>query len=195
MTSQPDFLLHLTGALDKAQVPYMLTGSVASSLYGEPRATRDLDVVVALTRGQIEAVLDALSKGCYISRAAAHEALVNASSFNVIEIEAGWKADLIVRKDRPFSLAEFARRRKASVLGLQIWVATPEDIILSKLAWGKQSGSEMQVRDALGVAAVQYESLDRDYLRQWAMELDVADDLARLLDQAKQERDRQEDRG
>ena len=53
----------------------------------------------------------------------------------------------------------------------------------------------MQVRDALGVAAVQYESLDRDYLRQWAMELDVADDLARLLDQAKQERDRQEDRG
>ena len=104
--------------------------------------------------------------------------------FNIIDMESGWKADLIIRKPRAFSREEFDRRRRVDLFGHGFWVVSPEDVILSKLEWIKDRKSEVQYADALGVAVVQYHSLDHRYLQKWATELGVADSLDRVLKEA-----------
>jgi hypothetical protein len=104
--------------------------------------------------------------------------------FNVIESEVSWKIDLIVLKDTPFCREEFARRRTECLQGIDICMATPEDVILSKLDWAKKGESERQLRDATGVAAVKWGDLDMGYLRRWAQELGVADLLERIMAEA-----------
>lgn len=109
--------------------------------------------------------------------------MTHRTMFNVIDFEGGWKADLILRKDRPFSIEEFRRRQPVTLHGHVIPIATPEDVILSKLEWDRLTPSEQQRRDALHVAAVQSSRLDRFYLRQWAAVLGVADSLDELFRQ------------
>ena len=104
--------------------------------------------------------------------------------FNVIDSSSGWKADFILRKDRPFSVEEFGRRRPAEIMGVRVNVAAPEDVILGKLEWVGRSGSERQLRDAASVIAVQGAALDRGYLAAWAKQLGVEDLLKRALAQA-----------
>jgi hypothetical protein len=104
--------------------------------------------------------------------------------FNIIDSLSGWKADFILRKARAFSSQEFERKCIAEIGGTDVWVTSPEDIILSKLEWSEYSQSEQQFGDALGVTVVQWDSLDVDYLRKWAKELQVRDSLEQLLDQA-----------
>jgi len=187
MTSQNDFLKKLVKALDNCSIPYMLSGSFSSSFYGQPRATQDADIIIATTEEQLIAFVKSLGDDYYVSDDTAREALKNNSMFNVIDIQNSWKADFIIRKDRPFSREEFRRRRKANIMGLAVWIVSPEDIILSKLEWAKKSESGQQFLDALGVATVQYDRLDRDYLYKWAKELRVESSLERLLKQAKKQ--------
>lgn len=182
--SQQAFLRKVIGALDDAGIPYMVCGSLGSSFHGEPRATMDVDIVIDSSPDQIERFLDALGPDFYASRPAAQEAVASRSMFNVIDNETGWKADLIVRKARPFSEAEFARRSHVDLEDLKLDMATPEDVILSKLEWSARAESERQYRDALGVAKTQGDGLDRAYLENWASALGVTDLLARLLEEA-----------
>ena len=112
---------------------------------------------------------------------AASDALRHASMFNVIDVESGWKADMIIRKRRPFGVEEFGRRTTAQVMGVPVDLATPEDTILAKLEWSKGSDSERRWRDALGVAIAQRRNLDSAYLRKWAAELGVAEAMDRVL--------------
>jgi len=160
MTSQENFLEKLIKKLNEQNIPYMLTGSVSSSLHGQPRATNDADIVIAPAEEQLIAL------------------------FNVVDIRNSWKADFIICKDRPFSREEFQRRQKSNIMGLDVWVVSPEDVILSKLEWAKNSESGQQFQDALGVATVQYDRLDRDYLYKWAKELQVESSLEQLLGKA-----------
>jgi len=187
MTSQEDFLERLIKKLDEQNIPYMLSGSVSSSLHGQPRATNDADIVIAPAEEQLIAFLKSLGDDYYVNPDAARDAFKSNSVFNVIDIQNSWKADLIIRKNRPFSREEFQRRQKANIMGLDAWVVSPEDVILSKLEWAKNSKSSQQFQDALGVATVQYERLDRDYMYKWAKELQVESSLERLLKQAKEQ--------
>ena len=187
MTSQEDFLGRLIKKLDELNIPYMLSGSVSSSLHGQPRATNDADIVIAPAEEQLIAFLKSLGDDYYVNPDAARDAFKSNSVFNVIDIQNSWKADLIIRKNRPFSREEFQRRQKANIMGLDAWVVSPEDVILSKLEWAKNSKSSQQLQDALGVAAVQYDHLDRDYLHKWAKELQVESSLEELLKQAKEQ--------
>lgn len=182
--SQKDFLARLVTKLESAGIPHMISGSLGSSLHGEPRATNDIDLIIDPTAAQLNLFARSLGEGYYVSPEAAQEAFRNLSMFNVIDYETGWKADLIIRKDRPFSLEEFRRRRPADILGVQVSVISPEDAILSKLEWSKQGESERQFRDALGIAAVQWGSLDKEYLYRWARELNLEDILETLLSSA-----------
>jgi hypothetical protein len=109
-----------------------------------------------------------LAKGFYLDKESVDEALARNSLFNVLDPSSGYKADLIIRKDRPFSIEEFRRRSKVSVLGSELFMVTAEDAILSKLEWSMEEQSERQFQDALGVAVVQAERLDLEYLRKWA---------------------------
>jgi len=185
MTSQEDFLERLIKKLNEQNIPYMLSGSVSSSLHGQPRATKDADIIIAPAEEQLIAFVKSLGDDYYVNPDAARDAFKNKSVFNVIDIHNSWKADFIIRKNRPFSREEFQRRQKANIMGLDVWVVSPEDVILSKLEWAKNSESSQQFQDALGVATVQYDRLDRDYLYKWAKELQVESSLKQLLQQAK----------
>jgi hypothetical protein len=150
----------------------MLTGSFASAFHGLPRATQDIDFVIAPARDQLRAFVSRLPAAeYYADEAAALEALAGESQFNVIDLRSGWKVDLICRRSRPFSRTEFDRRRRADLEGLPLFVATAEDVILAKLEWAKLGGSARQVEDAAGILRVRRGELDREYLATWVEEL------------------------
>ncbi len=185
MESQEVFLEGLIEKLNRQDIPYMLSGSVSSSLHGNPRATKDVDMVIAPTEEQILNFANMLGERYYVNLDAVRYAFAHNSMFNVIDNESGWKADFIIRKDRPFSHREFERKCTAKIKKLDVWVTSSEDTILSKLEWAKNSHSEQQFRDALGVAVVQWHRLDIDYMHKWAEELRVESSLRQLLQQAK----------
>ena len=180
MTSE-DALKLLLSKLDECGVPYMITGSFASNIHGLPRATQDADVVIEVEPRTLERFLENLGPAFYRSREAAMDALAREQMFNVVHLETGFKVDLIVCKSRPFSRIEFSRRQPAFYLGENRWFATAEDTILAKLEWSKMASSERQFSDALNVAKLQKENLDRAYLEKWARELDILDLLKKLF--------------
>ena len=159
----------------------MVTGSVASTYFGEPRQTRDVDVVVDPVPETLDPFVASWKGDGYADLTAAREALAERGMFNIVDYETGWKADLIVRKARAFSRSEFDRRQPTRILGVETWLATPEDVILSKLEWSLQSGSTRQREDAAAVVRIAGEGLDRTYLERWARELKLTDVLIQLL--------------
>jgi len=184
--NQQDLLQRVVHKLKGAGVPYMVAGSLGSSFHGESRATNDIDVVIDPTPAQLEALLVLFDEDYYVSAEAARAALRTRSLFNVIDLTTGSKVDFVIRKDRPFNREEFDRRRQVVLLDVEVELASPEDIILSKLEWASLGASERQLRDALGVVVVQGARLDRAYLRRWAQDLGVLDKLEELLREADQ---------
>jgi hypothetical protein len=184
MNSQGDFLKCLIAFFEKSTIPYMISGSVASSFHGEPRATNDVDIVIVVTKSQLHEFVQSLGKEYYVSAVAAENALRHNSMFNVIDIKTGWKADIIIRRPRPFSEEEFCRRCTVEMMGQKVWVLSPEDAIVSKLEWSKDRESERQLQDAVGVAFVQWERLDRAYLQKWAKQLHIEELLQKVLSKA-----------
>ena len=172
-------LARFVGLLEAAGVPFMVAGSFASSAHGMPRTTQDLDVVIDPPS---LAALDALVRSMapeqyYVDADAARDALARRSMFNVVDLASGWKVDLIVRKNRPFSRGEFARRTALMLLDVPVFVASAEDTVVAKLEWSKQAGgSERQRRDVAGILATVGSELDREYVERWIRDLDLADE-------------------
>lgn len=166
------FLGRVVRVLDEADVPYMVTGSLAAAYYAAPRATQDIDVVIDAEKGGLERVVQGLlGLGCYVDRYAALEALRTQGQFNAIEPETGWKVDLIVRKERPFSKTEFARRERVALLGVEVALASLEDVVLAKLEWGRLGDSELQRRDVAQLLERAWDRIDHPYLERWITEL------------------------
>lgn len=185
--SQQALLTRIVEALNGSGIPYMLTGSLASSLQGEPRATHDIDLVVDIAPGDVARVTRALSAPeVYLDEHAVRDATRRRSMFNLIDSSSGDKADFWLLTDDPFDRQRFARRVRVEALGLEVSVSTPEDTILMKLRWSAHAGgSETQLGDALRVYELQAGSLDEGYLDEWALRLEVADALARIRGQAR----------
>lgn len=157
----------------------MVVGSFASSEHGLPRATRDLDVVVEIDGRQLQDLLASLDeRSYYFPREAAAHAVAHEGQFNLVDLRGGWKIDLIVRRQRPFSESEFGRRVPTVVDGVHTWVASAEDTVLSKLEWAKLGGSERQLADVAGVLSIRGAEIDDAYLDRWAPELGVVELLA-----------------
>lgn len=174
-------VLHLAlRRLDAAGIPYMVVGSLASSLHGFPRTTHDADVVIAPSVEALTGFLDAMERDFHVPRAAAATALRERAAFNTVHLETGFKLDFIVRKRRPHSEEEFRRRVAVPFEGGRCWFATAEDTILAKLQWARLAGSERHVQDASGIVQVQRDSLDWGYLRHWAAELGLLDLLRQV---------------
>jgi hypothetical protein len=172
-------------ALESAGVPYMLTGSFASSFHGAPRTTQDVDIVIAPTLGSLQRLISEFPEDrYYVSREAALQAYGAESLFNVIDMESGWKIDFIVRKSRPFSVEEFERRREAELLGTIVYIASAEDVILSKLEWGKMAGSERQIADVAGILRTQGTDVDVEYVKRWVAVLGLQSEWERASAQA-----------
>lgn len=170
-------LQRVVDVLADAGVPHMLTGSLAAAYYSVPRATQDVDVVVAPTEDGILRVVRALSQaGYYVDRAAALEALKTRGQFNAIDPETGWKVDLIIRKDRPFSETEFDRRERASVFGIEVSLTTLEDLLVAKLEWAKIGDSALQRADVRQLLENRGHDIDRVYVETWVERLGLDDE-------------------
>lgn len=167
-------LADVVARLERSGVPYMITGSIASSYHGEPRATHDVDIVIDPTDAQLsELVSEFEAGGYYVDRRAAKAALVDRAQFNAIAPNAS-KVDFVIRRDRPFSRTEFGRRERADLLGTTGYVATAEDLVIAKLEWAAASGSDRQLRDVASIVAID-QDLDIAYVDGWADALGVAD--------------------
>jgi hypothetical protein len=159
-------------ALEAAGIPYMVTGSFASSIHGEPRASKDIDIVIAPTREQlIDFVGRFPDDRYYADEEDALESFARGTMFNIIDFASGWKIDLIFLRERPFSQTEFARRKQEDLAGLRLSVATAEDILIAKLEWAKIAESQRQLQDAAAIVRVRGDLLDRAYVERWVQEL------------------------
>ncbi len=184
--SQSQLLMQVIHVLDVARIDYMITGSLVSSLQGEPRSTHDIDIVVALNSNQAPAILSAFrSPDFYADADAIMSAISDRGSFNVIDMRSGYKIDFWLLKDNAFDQSRFRRRVQDDIDGVMMAVSSPEDTILMKLNWARQSGgSEKQYRDALRVYELQYAHLNQGYLTQWAIDLEVTELLQQLRQDA-----------
>ena len=178
-----DAALDVVRALRDLRVDYLVGGSVASSLYGLPRTTNDVDIVADLKLAHIPQLVSALEASFYIDGDRARHAVERRSSFNVIYLRTMFKVDLFVLKEDLLSREEMRRRRRVTVGDgehqIEIEVASAEDVVLQKLDWYRLGNrvSDRQWTDLLGVLKVQTD-LDHDYLGRWTSELGL-DDLYR----------------
>ncbi|MCI0496010.1 hypothetical protein L0Z72_13480, partial [candidate division KSB1 bacterium] len=172
-----------------AKIQYMVCGSVASSIYGEPRATNDIDIIITCSLKQLKQFMASFSEDYYADFEMAEDAFRRKSMFNIIDMKTGLKADLIYLKDDGYALEGFSRRQTNKIFDVEVILISPEDSILSKLKWAKMGQSDRQLRDAFGVAVVQWENLDKDYLKKWAKKLEVEDFLNKILEEAEKLQD------
>lgn len=171
-----ELLLRLAPALERAQVPYMLTGSVASSAHGTPRSTRDVDIVIAPTRAQLLALMQQFPGALYYAdEQQALQALAKRSQFNVIDVATGWKVDFIIAEDSEYGRTALTRRRRIDIAGNAIYVASPEDVLIAKLQWAKRGGSDRQLQDCAGIVITQGSRLDVRYVERWVGELHLGE--------------------
>jgi hypothetical protein len=173
MTDELDVLILVVQRLDRAGIPYMVSGSMAMNYYAQPRMTRDIDIVVELGPADGAQVVALFSADFYCDSDTIAEAIAHEGMFNLIHNESVVKVDCIVRKHSRYRRTEFERRRCIDVQGTKIVVVTAEDLLLSKLHWAKDSRSELQLRDARNLV-LSVSDLDWNYLNTWAAELSVS---------------------
>lgn len=166
-----DILKIVLERLNKAGIKYMLTGSVALAHYVQPRMTRDTDIVVELALEDADKIYELFKDDFYIDRESVNEAINQQTSFNIIYNALPTKFDFIIRKNSPYRKLEFKRRKKITFEGIRACVVSIEDLILSKLYWAKDSGSEMQLSDVR--LLLTSKDIDSEYLKEKAKELNI----------------------
>ena len=174
MLGQFKVLKDVANRLDQAGIAYMITGSLAMNYYAQPRMTRDVDLVVDLHTRDADRFVKLFTEKYYISPEAVAAAIADRRMFNLIHLEETLKVDMIVRKDTPYRRLEFDRRRTVDLEGSAMQIVSPEDLVLSKLDWLKDSRSEMQLRDVRNLLASVPE-IDEEYLGEWAGKLGLAE--------------------
>lgn len=190
--TQIEVMLKVIEALEELNTPYLIGGSFASSAHGIARATMDVDILASIPAKQATAFAAKLEPEFYADEQAIRNAIMAKRSFNVIHLDTGFKVDVFVSKRDLFDVKQLERRKLRIVTRdpeRSVYVASPEDTILSKLRWYRLTNveSERQWNDVLGVMTVKADDLDLDYLRRWAGELEVLDLLERALSQSRGE--------
>lgn len=179
MDEQLEFVKLVVSRLDSAGIPYMMTGSMAMSIYAVPRMTRDVDFVIECTPDDASRIAEMFEADCYVEEASVRRAAREHSTFNIIHSEWITKADFIVRKDEEYRRVEFGRRQSIDIGGVGVFVVRPEDLILSKLSWSMDGESELQLRDAASLCDG-VSDLDWAYLEKWAGFLGLTELLGRV---------------
>jgi hypothetical protein len=179
-----DVALRVASALEAIGCDYFLGGSVASSLHGEPRATNDIDFVVAMRPQRISAFVEKLGSDFEVDTDMLRDALVQGSCANIFYLPLVTKIDLFALGSERYDEIEFQRRQKVRVRlsGETLYVKSPEDTVLRKLLWFRSGGEESskQWRDIVEVLRISGAVLDKDYMQKWAKDLHIND----LLDRA-----------
>lgn len=187
MQNEPvEVTLKVTGVFEKLGVPYLIGGSLASTLHGMVRTTQDSDIIAEMRPEHLQPFVLALQDEFYIDEEMIAESIQHNSSFNIIHRETMFKVDVFIPRPRPFLQAQLARAQRQTFsfeTNISAKFASPEDTILSKLEWYRMGGevSDRQWRDILGVLKTRAGELDLEYLRKWATEINVSDLLERVL--------------
>jgi hypothetical protein len=163
-----DVVRDVSRRFEQAGIPYMLTGSMAMNYYAQPRMTRDIDFVIAIGPENIARVVALFRPDYYVSEENIRESLAHESIFNLIHQESVIKVDCIIRKQNEYRRVEFDRRQRISIRDFSTFIASKEDLIISKLFWAKDSHSELQLNDVRNLLATGYNAV---YLRHWTHEL------------------------
>ena len=166
-----EFLKALVNYFDQNQISYMLSGSVAMSLYTLPRFTRDFDFVVHLKPGDVKYLAEHFKDGYCCDEDAIRDAVLNKTMFNIIDHKSGYKADFIILKNEPYRITEFERRRLIDFLDIKIYIVSPEDLLLSKIIWAQESQSSIQLDDIMLLSSL--DTLDKQYINRWIEALNL----------------------
>lgn len=175
-----DVLQDVAERLNRLGIPYMLTGSMAMNYYAVPRMTRDVDIVISLSPDNIGKFISELESDYMIVEEAVVDAVDSEFMFNAIHNESIVKVDFVCRKRDEYRLLEFERRRIVNPNGVDIFIVSPEDLVLSKLVWMKDSESEMQAKDIENLLP---KITEEEYLSEWAEKLGVKQLLQRIRNQ------------
>lgn len=178
MNEELELIKEVATRLEQAGIGYMMTGSMAMAVYATPRMTRDIDIVIQVTHEDIEKIMRLFQNDFYIDETSVRQAVDNRGMFNIIHNESVIKIDFIIRKDEEYRTQEFSRRRQIEIEGASVWVVAPEDLILSKLVWARQSDSELQLGD-VRLMLTEIIDIDDDYLEEWSEKLGVAELLGK----------------
>lgn len=174
MNEELEVLKLVSQRLEKAAIPHMITGSVAVNFYALPRMTRDIDIVIEVKKEDADLLLDLFKNDFYIDQEMILEAIRDQSAFNIIHNQYVIKVDFIVRKKSIYRELELSRRRPIDIEGTKMWIVSPEDLVLSKLFWAKDSLSEMQLGDVKNILGT-VKNLDMGYIEKWVQTLDLSD--------------------
>lgn len=177
---QEDLLIKVLDKINQLRIPYMITGGIASIFYGKPRLTHDFDIVVKIEKKDIPNLVTIFKDEFYVSSEAIQNAIKNCSMFNIIHLDSGIKIDFWLLKYDEFDRKRFERRQRHVYSGRDIFFSSPEDVILQKLDWLKESEIQKHFDDALDVFEIQ-KDLDMDYLKVWAKKLSIQDLLDDIL--------------
>lgn len=178
--------------LEKFRIPYYVLGSLASSFYGIPRATADMDLIADIRQHHVQTLVQALQSNFYVDEDRIKKAVKQRSSFSIIHLQTMFKVDVFLSKDDDLSQEEMARREKFQVTekkGQDLYIASAEDVVLNKLQWYKSGGvvSERQWNDVWEVVMLSYNRLDLHHLRNRATKRGVSKLLEKALKQAEEE--------
>ena len=171
--TQAELLRYVVEALEDVEIPYMIGGSQAAVYYGEPRFTRDVDVVAGLGPAQIPALLARFPAPDFsVSDEAAREAVETRGQFNIIHPASGLKIDVFVSRDTPYDRLRLERRRRLPLVpGRDAWFARAEDVIPYKLIYYRDGQSDLHLRDVIGILRVSGDEVDSRYITEWAERL------------------------
>jgi hypothetical protein len=180
---QTDLLRLAVETLEDLRIPYAIIGAFASGAWGESRFTQDIDILVGLDSDKVRPLCQAFIKcECYVSETAANEAVQQRGQFNVIHPASGNKIDFMIAGQINWTTVQLQRRRRLRLLpDREADVASPEDVILGKLLYYAEGGSEKHVRDIGGIIKISGEALDLSYVNQFATQLGVAEIWQEIL--------------
>ncbi len=186
--SQQELLKSVVKILEKRGITYMITGSLATSLQGEPRSTHDIDIVISLQKSEVPELFNAFPQSrFYLDKESMLEAVDNKQMFNLIDTKTGGKVDFWLFRNDPFDRSRFSRRISEEFRDMNIQVSSPEDTILAKLRWTNLSGgSEKHFTDALRVYEVQSGKLDLEYINKWTEKMNTDSLWRRVKSRAKE---------
>ena len=181
MNEELEVLKTVTHALHNTGIAYMITGSIAMNYYAFPRMTRDIDIVIELHENDTAALVNLFKRDFYLYQDSIAEAVRNCGMFNIIHNKYVLKIDFIVKKTTPYRNMEFQRKRQILVEDIPMWIVSPEDLILSKLWWSRDSHSEVQIGDIKNLFA-SVDDLDTAYIDGWVAEMGLQDIYRKAID-------------
>ena len=180
MREEQELCLKITDVLERGGTRYFLTGSIASMYYGEPRMTRDIDIVVELSYGDVHRIEEAFGPPDYWFDAAVTRKLMQSGGMAMInDIARGMKIDLMCVDDSAYNITRFVRARRVELFpGHFVKMSAPEDVILMKLKFYKEGGSDKHLRDIASMMKISGDEMEKGYLEEWAGKLGVSEELA-----------------